>query len=205
VLYVTKRIKWPLVIMVDEKRGRYSCLDQGLTIKEIAMPEGTTNGVPTRILVPIDFSSSSHTALEVATELADKFHAELVLINVVPESPAVALPEGVTEGSIVEAAKKQAEHHLAISKKSIEAKGITVKTSVEVGFDVAGTILDAIDRDKIDQVVISTHGCSGWYPTVFGSIAEKIVKLSPCQVLLLRTPKPRSSAKVYSSRLMEWW
>ena len=169
------------------------------------MPEGTSNAVPTRILVPIDFSSSSHTALEVATELADKFNAELFLINVVPESPAVALPEGVTEASLVEAAKKQAERHLAISKKSIAEKGVKIGTSVETGYDVAGTILEAIERDKIDQVVISTHGCSGWYPTVFGSIAEKIVKLAPCPVLLLRTPQPKSSAKVSTNRLMEWW
>jgi nucleotide-binding universal stress UspA family protein len=174
-------------------------------LKEIAMSEGIVNAVPTRILVPIDFSSSSHTALEVATELADKFNAELFLLNVVPESPNVALPEGVSEASIVETAKKQAEHHLAVSKKAIDGKGIKVQTSVEVGFDVAGTILEAIEREKIDQVVISTHGCSGWYPTVFGSIAEKVVKLASCPVLLLRTPKPKSSAKVTSSRLMEWW
>ena len=168
------------------------------------MPEGTSNAVPARILVPIDFSESSHTALEAATELAEKFHAELFLINVVPESPAVALPDGVSEASIVEAAKKQGEQHLAVSKKSITEKGIKVTTSVEVGYDVAGVILEAIERDKIDQVVISTHGCSGWYPTVFGSIAEKVVKLAPCQVLLLRTPKPKRT-KVTSSRLMEWW
>jgi len=169
------------------------------------MPEGTVSAVPTRILVPIDFSSSSHTALEVATELADKFHAELVLLNVVPESPVVALPEGVSEASIVEAAKNEAEGHLAKSKASLEGKGITVKTSIQVGYDVAGTILEAIETEKVDQVVISTHGLSGWYPTVFGSIAEKVIKLAPCPVLLLRTPKPKSSAKVTSSRLMEWW
>jgi hypothetical protein len=31
---------------------------------------------------------------------------------------------------------------------------------------------------------------------VFGSIAEKVVKLAPCPILLLRTPKPASTAKV---------
>ena len=169
------------------------------------MPEDTASAVPTKILVPIDFSSSSHTALEVATELADKFHAEVFLLNVVPESPIVALPEGVSEASIVEAAKKQAEGHLAKSKTALEGKGITVKTGVEVGYDVAGTILEAIESNKIDQVIISTHGISGWYPTVFGSIAEKVIKLASCPVLLLRTPKPKSSTKVSSGRLMEWW
>jgi nucleotide-binding universal stress UspA family protein len=192
--------KLTLLSLGTKNEARYSCL-----IKEIAMPEGTVSAVPTRILVPIDFSSSSHTALEVATELADKFHAELVLLNVVPESPVVALPEGVSEASIIEAAKKQAEGHLAKSKSTLEGKGITVKTSVQVGYDVAGTILETIETDKVDQVVISTHGISGWYPTVFGSIAEKVVKLAPCPVLLLRTPKPKSSTKVSSGRLMEWW
>ncbi|SRR6266568_4010775 len=170
------------------------------------MPETNTfSAIPTKILVPIDFSSSSHTALEAATELAEKFHAELFLLNVIPEFPTVALPESISESLIIDAAKKEAEAHFAVSQKTLDAKGLTVKTSVEVGYDVAGTILEAIDRDEIDYVVISTHGLSGWYPSVFGSITEKVVKLASCPVLLLRTPKPKSSTKVTSTRLMEWW
>lgn len=170
------------------------------------MPEANTfSAVPTKILVPIDFSSSSHNALEAATELAEQFQAELFLLNVIPEIPTIALPESVSEVAIVDEAKKEAEKHLAKSKKSLDAKNITGKTSVEIGDDVAGAILDAIDRDNIDYVVISTHGRSGWYPSVFGSIAEKIVKLAPCPVLLLRTPQPKGSAKVKPTRLMEWW
>jgi nucleotide-binding universal stress UspA family protein len=170
------------------------------------MPEANTfSAIPTKILVPIDFSSSSHAALDAATELADKFHAELFLLNVIPEFPTGALPESVSESLIIDAAKKEAEGHFAVSQKALDGKGLTVKTSVEVGYDVAGTILEAIDRDAIDYVVISTHGRSGWYPSVFGSIAEKVVKLAPCPVLLLRTPKPKSSTKVTSTRLMEWW
>jgi nucleotide-binding universal stress UspA family protein len=174
--------------------------------KETGMPEaGNFSAVPTKILVPIDFSPSSHSALEAATELAEKFHAELFLLNVIPEAPTVALPDSVTDNQIVEAAKKVAETHLATSKKSLDGKGLNVKTGVEVGYDVAGTILEAIERDCIDYVVISTHGRSGWYPSVFGSITEKVMKLASCPVLLLRTPKPKSSAKVMSPRLMEWW
>jgi nucleotide-binding universal stress UspA family protein len=70
---------------------------------------------------------------------------------------------------------------------------------------VPGNILDVIDREKIDMVVISTHGMTGWHPLVFGSIAEKVVKLVDCPLLLLRSEKPESSAKVTSGRMMEWW
>lgn len=161
--------------------------------------------VPTKILVPIDFSPSSHAALDAATELAEKFHAEVYLLNVVPEFPNVLLPDSVTEKAIVEKGKKEAADRFAVSTAALSAKGIKVTTSVEVGNDVAGTILEGIERENADLVVISTHGLSGWYPQVFGSITEKVVKLAHCQLLLLRTPKPETTAKVSSLRLMEWW
>jgi nucleotide-binding universal stress UspA family protein len=80
-----------------------------------------------------------------------------------------------------------------------------VSSSIEVGNDVPGNILNVIEREKIDMVVISTHGMTGWHPLVFGSIAEKVVKLVDCPLLLLRSEKPASSAKVKSGRKMEWW
>lgn len=170
------------------------------------MPEaGTFSAIPTRILVPIDFSSSSHAALDAATELAEKFHAEIYLLHVIPAFPNVSLPDSITEAAIVEAGRKEADARFAVSQAALANKGIKVTSSVEVGNDVAGVILEVVDREHIDLVVISTHGLSGWYPLVFGSIAEKIVKLVQCPVLLLRTPKPESSAKVPSGRSMEWW
>jgi len=163
------------------------------------------SAIPSRILVPIDFSPSSHTALDAATELAEKFHAELFLLNVIPEFPNVSLPDSITEAAVVESGKKDAEDRFAVSKAALAAKGIKVASIVEIGNNVAGAILDAIDRENINLVVITTHGLSGWYPQVFGSIAEKIVKLAQCPLLLLRTPKPESSAKVPFGRSMEWW
>jgi nucleotide-binding universal stress UspA family protein len=161
--------------------------------------------IPTKILVPIDFSASSHAALDAATELAEKFRAELYLLHVIPEYPAVALPKGVSEASIIEEAKKAAADHFEVSQAGLKSKGVKATTSIEVGDDVAGAILDAIERENAGLVVFTTHGLSGWYPQVFGSIAEKLVRLSPCPVLLLRTPKPETSAKVPFGRMMEWW
>ena len=167
--------------------------------------EKTYSAIPTKILVPVDFSSSSHAALDAATELAEKFHAEIDLLHVIPAFPNVSIPDSITEAAVVEAAKKAAEERFAVSQKALATKGIKVTASVEVGNDVAGAILDAAERDHADLLVISTHGLSGWYPMVFGSIAEKIVKLVACPLLLLRTPKPESTAKVPFGRSMEWW
>ncbi len=74
-----------------------------------------------------------------------------------------------------------------------------------VGTDIAGGILDVIENEHIDMIVISTHGLTGWHPLVFGSIAEKLIRLVHIPLLLVRTEKPESTAKVGSGRLMEWW
>lgn len=164
----------------------------------------SVTAVPTKILVPVDFSASSHQSLDAATELAAKFGAELYLIHVVPEYVTATLPENVSAESIVAAAKKAAEERFAVSKKALAEMGVKLSTSIEVGGDVAGTILDAIERENADLMVISTHGLSGWYPQVFGSVTEKLLRLAPCQTLLLRTPKPARSKLTYTG-MMEWW
>jgi nucleotide-binding universal stress UspA family protein len=149
--------------------------------------------IPAKILLPIDFSPSSHLALEQATVLAQHFHAEIYLVNVLPESASL------------EAEKKESEERLAVSVAGLAAKGIKATASVEVENDIAGSILDVIEREKIDLIVVSTHGTTGWHPLVFGSIAEKLVKLVHIPLLLIRTEKPESSVKLTSGRLMEWW
>jgi nucleotide-binding universal stress UspA family protein len=163
------------------------------------------SAIPTKILVPIDFSPSSHAALDAATELAEKFHAEIYLLNVIPAFPNVSLPDSITEAAVVEKAKAAAAERFDVSEAVLKGKGIKVTSNVEVSDDVAGAILEAVERENADLIVITTHGLSGWYPQVFGSIAEKIVKLAHCPLLLLRTPKPETTAKVPFGRSMEWW
>lgn len=161
--------------------------------------------IPARILVPIDFSASSHRALEAAAELAEKFGAKLYLLHVVPEYAGYALPESVSQQTIISDSRHKAEEHFRVSLAGLKAKGIDATVHVEVGSDVAGSILDAIEREHADLVVMTTHGHSGWYPQVFGSVAEKLTRLVQCPLLLLRTEKPESSAKVAYRGMMEWW
>jgi len=150
--------------------------------------------IPTRILIPTDFSPSADAALEMATSLAQHFHAEILLLNVIPMFPTTTAYDFFPETAFLEEARKHADKHLAMRHDALVARGIQAKVCVESGNDVAGNIMTVIDRDAIDMVVISTHGISGWRPLVFGSIAEKVVKLVQCPILLLRSNEPVASA-----------
>ena len=159
--------------------------------------------IPTKILLPIDFSPSSQAALEMAAGLAKHFHAELCLVNVISIFPTTTLPDFVSEGEFIQKGKALAERALAKCHAILAARGVKSTSSVEVGNDIAGNIMEVVEREHIDMVVISTHGISGWHPLVFGSIAEKVVKLVQC--LLLRSAKPGDGVKIPSGRSGEWW
>ena len=170
------------------------------------MPEARAfPSIPTKILLPIDFSPSSQAALEMAADLAQHFQAELHLVNVIPMFPTTSLPDLIPEGEFIDQARTSAEHHLAKCRSVLAAKGIKASFSVELGNDVAGNIMEVIEREHIDMVVISTHGISGWRPMVFGSIAEEVVKLVECPLLLLRSAKPESAVENGEARTKEWW
>lgn len=161
--------------------------------------------IPTKILLPIDFSPSSRAALEMAADLAKHFHAELYLVNVIPMFSTTTLPDFVPEGEFLEKGKALAGRHLAKCHTFLAGRGVKSNSSVEVGNDIVGKIMEVLEREHIDMVVISTHGISGWHPLVFGSIAEKVIKLVQCPLLLLRSAKPGAKGMLRSERSAEWW
>jgi nucleotide-binding universal stress UspA family protein len=165
----------------------------------------SVKSIPTKILLPIDFSPSSQAALETAADLALHFHAELFLVNVIPFLTTFTSEYVAPQVQFQQEARTSAEKRLAKVQAILANRGLKAGTSVEVGNDVVGNIMEVIEREHIDMVVISTHGISGWHPLVFGSIAEKVIKLVQCPLLLLRSAKPETGAKTPSDRSMEWW
>lgn len=165
----------------------------------------TFSKIPSRILLPIDFSSSSQAALEMSADLAHHFHAELYLLNVIPMFPTTKIPDMIPETAFMDQARSYAEEHLAKCHAALVSRKIKAKWSVEVGNTPANSIMDVVTREKIDLIVISTHGISGWHPLIFGSIAEKVVKLAQCPLLLLRSVEVVAGANAAPDPSSTWW
>jgi nucleotide-binding universal stress UspA family protein len=146
--------------------------------------------IPTKILLPIDFSPSSTDALETAADLALHFHAELFLVNVIPFFSTFTPEYAVPQVQFQQEEKERAEQHLAKTRAVLTERGIKTGSTVEFANDIAECVMGVAERENVDFLVISTHGISGWRPLVFGSIAEKVIKLVQCPLLLLRSAKP---------------
>ncbi len=144
------------------------------------------------ILSPTDFSGPACTCVRTASELAEHFGAELLLVNVVPALPSVP-PDPNYVFKIPEYEKylhADASEQLRKAKEELVGKNVRVRTMVGHGA-AAEEIVTIAKAQNVDLIVISTHGSTGWERLVFGSVAEKVVRLAECPVLTVRQ-KPKS-------------
>lgn len=142
-----------------------------------------------RILCPTDFSEASKRAIEVAVSMAESFGAEIHLMHVVPAmphiTPTVAYAFDVPEYERL--LRLDAQKRLSELAKTLPGK-VKAHEIVAHG-DAADGILRAIEENAIDLVVIATAGLRGWKHALFGSVAEKVVRMASCPVLSIRRPQ----------------
>jgi nucleotide-binding universal stress UspA family protein len=143
---------------------------------------------PKLIMAPLDFSGFSMEALETAKDLAAHYNAELLLLHVVPFIPM--LPDGVDyfqDGKYEEQLSNSAEATLAKLADQLRASGIKARTAVGTANDAAMEIVRTAEDEKVDLIVIPTHGMTGWKRLAFGSVTDKVVRTANCPVLVLRS------------------
>ena len=142
---------------------------------------------PKLIVSPIDFSGFSQEALQTAADLAKQFGSELLLVHAVPAIPKLPSTTSIfREGEYERELHKDAEGLLNKLAEGLAKKGLRVRTEVGTANDVGMEVLRIAVHNKADLIVIATHGMTGWHRLVFGSVAEKVVRLASCPVLVLR-------------------
>ena len=139
-----------------------------------------------KVLVPVDFSENSKKILEAAGYFSGKCQAKLHVVFVVQSFDDYSgffvphMPVAKFEEEMVEAAEAKMKNFLA-DQGNIEAK-------VLVG-DVAEEIIRHTEESGMDLIVMGTHGYKGIEKVMFGSVAEKVVRSSPCPVLTINPYK----------------
>ncbi len=134
------------------------------------------------ILCPTDFSEPSYEALGAACELAEHFGSDLIILHVVAPIPQVASnigPSAFNINTYQFELEKDAKKQLVEVVLERVPKSLKVRQLVTHG-NAADKILQSA---KVDLIVIASHGRTGWRDIFFGSVAEKVVRLSPVPVL----------------------
>jgi nucleotide-binding universal stress UspA family protein len=141
-----------------------------------------------RILIPVDFSKPSLDSIDYASRLATRLGAELNLVHVFEQyvfGGLAEIPTSVPDEEIAIRARTQLE---TIAKRH----GIPLRAEhihVTEGRPVE-EICRLASKLQIDLIVIPTHGNTGLKRLTLGSTAERVVRYSPCPVLVLRSVPP---------------
>jgi universal stress protein A len=144
-----------------------------------------------RILCPTDYSEPSFEALDAAAELAGQFGAELILLHVVAPVPVLPAPYATAAATSFDVAEYQRAMERnageTLARIASERIGEAVRTrTLTVQGEAADEIARLAEAEGVDLIVIATHGRTGWRRVVFGSVAEKVVRLAACPVLCIR-------------------
>jgi nucleotide-binding universal stress UspA family protein len=145
-----------------------------------------------RILFCTDFSESADAAFDFALDAAVRRPSStLCLLHVIHEPDAQYWKSLMAEVENANAeAKKAIDAKVAAAYLSRVPKGMDIKLAYRIGPDAA-TILEFAQAEQIDLIILGRHGHTGVGKTLFGSVAEKIVRKAPCAVLVI----PLSYAK----------
>ena len=134
-----------------------------------------------KILAPTDFSEYSKLALRYAAAMAKSFRATLYVVHVKEELPYQGGVEGYLDLETTEKTD--------LMKITSELRSQAVE--VEPVFLEGRPYIQIIEKAKsldVDLIVLATHGRRGLSHLVFGSVAEKVVRLAPCPVLTIKNP-----------------
>ena len=142
-----------------------------------------------KILYPTDFSTLGQTALEMATSLARDRGAKLLIVHV--EEPPMAYGGGELYYGIDMPDPRELQRMLAE----------VVPTDPNVGYEhklvmgsPAGGILHIAEKERVEMIVMATHGRTGMTRMLMGSVAEEVVRKAKCPVLTVKAAA-RSPAK----------
>lgn len=137
------------------------------------------------ILVPLDFSRASMQALDYATAVAEQFKAQVHLMHVQMPDEACALPAA---GHLM---RECAESATFLHEKlaGIETEQVPQFWPENCHIRTGRTyeeICDLARELNIDLIVLASRGNTGFKRLVLGSTAERVVRFSPCPVLVVR-------------------
>lgn len=137
------------------------------------------------VLVPYDFSEPSAAAIDEALGMVGDTGRVFVLHVIVPLTN-ISLEPGV----IVDLASDESRRTAAIEllKERLNDPANKMSTEVRIG-DPGSEIVRFAAEINADMIIMPSHGRTGLTRLLLGSVAERVLRLAECPVLVLRHPK----------------
>jgi nucleotide-binding universal stress UspA family protein len=143
-----------------------------------------------KILVPIDYSPCSRTALRFAVDLAERYGATLDVVHVWDRPSyvtevALTHKDPMSGKSLIHLIEENAERDLKEFLQSTSLPQGMVASGRLLSGDPASALLHELKSRQHDLVVVGTHGRTGLSHVLLGSVAEKLTRLAQVPVIVV--------------------
>lgn len=143
-----------------------------------------------RILVPIDGSATALRGLQEAVQLAKLCRSSVVLLHVLEIYPVMMeMATATTWEQVTRDLRQQGQSLLDEAHQRVVAEGVACEARLEdaAAARVCDVIVDQARERGCDLIVMGTHGRRGVSHALLGSDAERVLRMAPVPVLLLRS------------------
>jgi nucleotide-binding universal stress UspA family protein len=141
------------------------------------------------ILVPLDGSARAEVILPHAEDLARRYRAKVIFLQVVEPEPLIVGPDvvyPVVNQEMMAERTQAAEAYLADRRAEFEARGIEVETRVAHG-PVVEEIINRAERSQVDLIAMASHGRTGLSRVFYGSVAAGVLHKIDRPLFLIRS------------------
>jgi len=143
------------------------------------------------ILVPVDGSEHSRTALEFACELCKKFDAGLHVVHVIKDEAAEKVVMVLGSASMTlpaspESVTAAGKAVIDATRQFVEEKGCRLSAADAVAGSPAKEILAYAEKSAIDTIVMGSRGLSDAVGLLLGSVSHKVSHLASCTCIVVR-------------------
>jgi len=145
-----------------------------------------------KILFCTDFSENADYAFDYAYGVAKRDEGYLYILHVIPHNPNQDYAEGLVKKEILEKIRKTIEKDIDTKYREHYINKIEDGFKFEIVIKSGredDEILDFAKQEKVDIIVMGTHGKTGIARVYFGSVAEKILRRSPYPVFTIPCKK----------------
>ncbi len=146
----------------------------------LVLPQDTTIGWK-NILLATDGSKYSNAATDKAIALAKLYNGELKIISVV-DMPSEFYAESV---KAAEELTNKAKRIVDDASRKAEASNVKASGFVREG-DASEVITELASKEKVDMIIMGSHGRTGLVRLLMGSVAERVIGHAPCPVLIVK-------------------
>ncbi len=147
-----------------------------------------------KILLAVDGSSCGEQAAQVGLGLAGQLSSRVVLVHVLDGWPRAY--SRVTQMGWEEA-KVQGQQLLAQWQTEAQQRGLEAETRLRELAGPAEGIVEVAQQEHCDLIVMGTHGREGLAHLLLGSVAERVTRLAPVPVLLIRRTSPAEKTPAF--------